>query len=152
MNRRNINKTPFVQKGFTLVELLFVISIISLLMAILLPTLQRVRRKAQAIICRSNLKQYGIATRLYLDDNKGYFPYVNTWLFNDGQMGCQWHDAGRNLTLKPELAGVLWPYLKNKEIHLCPVFNNVAKQMGCGRCDGKTNPVEPQYSYVMNPY
>lgn len=70
--------------GFTLVELLVVISIIALLMAILLPSLQRVRRKAQGIICRSNLKQYGIATRMYLDDNEGSFPYVNTWLFKDG--------------------------------------------------------------------
>ena len=139
-------------KGFTLIELLVVIAIIALLMALLIPSLQKARRQAQGIICRSNLKQYGVATRMYLDNNQGKFPYVNTWLFKDGTMGCQWHDASRNLNKHPELVGVLWPYLKDKDIHLCPIFNTIAKQTGCRRCGGKPIPVEPQYGYVMNPY
>jgi len=139
-------------KGFTLIELLVVIAIIAVLMAILIPGLQKVRRQAQGVICRSNLKQYGVATRMYLDGNEGKFPYVNTWLFKDGTMGCQWHDARRNLVKNPELAGVLWPYLKYKDIHLCIVFSMSAKQIGCRRCGGKPIPVEPQYGYVMNPY
>ena len=149
LNDRNVIKR---WKGFTLIELLVVIAIIAILMALLIPSLQRARRQAQGIICRSNLKQYGVATRMYLDNNQGKFPYVNTWLFKDGTMGCQWHDASRNLNRRPELAGVLWPYLKDKDIHLCPVFNVTAKQTGCRRCGGKPNPVEPQYGYVMNPY
>ena len=53
------------QTGFTLIELLVVIAIIALLMAILMPAISRARKQAKAIVCRSNLKQWGTATALY---------------------------------------------------------------------------------------
>lgn len=56
------------------------------------------------------------------------------------------------LNQNPGLGGVLWPYLKDKDIHLCPEFNAVARQMGCYYCRGSTIPIEPQYSYGMNSY
>jgi len=62
------------QKAFTLIELLVVISIIVLLIAILLPTLQRVRRQAKAVVCRANLKQWGTILALYTEDNQGRLP------------------------------------------------------------------------------
>jgi prepilin-type N-terminal cleavage/methylation domain-containing protein len=62
------------EKAFTLIELLVVIGIISLLMAILLPALERARSQAYAIICRSNLKQWGIIFAAYLDDHDGHLP------------------------------------------------------------------------------
>jgi len=62
------------QKGFTLVELLVVISIIALLLAILMPTLQKVRGQGQKVVCLSNLKQLGLAVQLYNEDWSGRFP------------------------------------------------------------------------------
>jgi prepilin-type N-terminal cleavage/methylation domain-containing protein/prepilin-type processing-associated H-X9-DG protein len=62
------------RKGFTLVELLTVISIISLLMAILLPVASRVRRNAQAGVCQSNLRQWGMVYKMYTDEFDGRLP------------------------------------------------------------------------------
>ena len=59
------------RKGFSLVELLTVISIISLLMAILLPVLHRARRNARAGVCQSNLRQWGIVFKMYTDEYDG---------------------------------------------------------------------------------
>ena len=61
--------------GFTLVELLVVISIIALLIAILLPALGKVRGTARSIQCLSNLRQQGVAGLAYTEDNKGELAY-----------------------------------------------------------------------------
>ena len=62
------------RNGFTLIELLVVIAIIALLMAVLLPGLQRVKRQARAVACQSNLKQWGAIFAMYTGDNDGGFP------------------------------------------------------------------------------
>ena len=67
-------------KGFTLIELLVVISIIALLMAILLPSLQRVRKQAKTIACQSNQKQWGLIFSAYTSDNDGDFWPMDLFL------------------------------------------------------------------------
>jgi len=62
------------QKGFTLVELLVVIAVIALLMAVLLPVLGRVRKQAKSVVCRSNLRQWGMAYSMYVVDHDGRIP------------------------------------------------------------------------------
>ena len=61
-------------KGFTLIELLVVIAIIAMLLAILLPALQRVRRQVRAVVCQANLRQWGDILALYIEDNQGRLP------------------------------------------------------------------------------
>jgi prepilin-type N-terminal cleavage/methylation domain-containing protein/prepilin-type processing-associated H-X9-DG protein len=63
------------KKGFTLIELLVVIAIIALLMAMFLPTLQRVKKEAKAAACQANLRQWATTLALFVEDNEGRLPH-----------------------------------------------------------------------------
>ena len=62
------------RRAFTLIELLVVIAIIAILAALLLPALAAAKKKAQAIACLGNMKQWALAFHMYSDDNKDYVP------------------------------------------------------------------------------
>jgi prepilin-type N-terminal cleavage/methylation domain-containing protein/prepilin-type processing-associated H-X9-DG protein len=61
-------------RAFTLVELLVVVAIIAILAVILLPVLNSAKAKAQAVQCRNNLRQWGIATQLFAAEHNDFLP------------------------------------------------------------------------------
>ncbi len=80
--------------GFTLIELLFVIAIIAILAALLLPVLTRAKAAARVAGCKSNLHQIGLGLNLYLGDFQRY-PYHQVWF--DSQPTLQPLSWGRAL-------------------------------------------------------
>ena len=60
--------------GFTLIELLVVVAIIALLVAIVVPAVNKARQEAQRVVCKSNLKQFAYAWYYYCNDNGGQMP------------------------------------------------------------------------------
>jgi prepilin-type N-terminal cleavage/methylation domain-containing protein/prepilin-type processing-associated H-X9-DG protein len=105
--------------GFTLVEILVVISIISILMSILLPTLSNAREQGRRVDCMSNLKQFTLAWNLYAMDNDDKLCSPNTG-WNDGSCGQSnnWVADGPALPgndigghEKAIIDGVMWPYV-----------------------------------------
>ncbi len=62
--------------GFTLIELLVVIAIISLLVSVLLPSLRKAKELARSTICKSNLRNVGVAMLLYAEEYAGWTPVV----------------------------------------------------------------------------
>lgn len=87
--------------AFTLIELLTVIAIIGILAAIIIPVTGRVRNSAHSTRCLSNLRQLGLATRLYVEEHKGMTPRIDSNYHQD-----------------------LWPYLYNPERANEVVFPN----------------------------
>ena len=67
------------QDGFTIVELLVVITIIVVLLALLLPSLERAVQSAEIAVCLSNQHKIGLALHGYQTDHKRYYPVLDTW-------------------------------------------------------------------------
>jgi prepilin-type N-terminal cleavage/methylation domain-containing protein/prepilin-type processing-associated H-X9-DG protein len=90
-------RKTFERRGFTLIELLVVIAIIAILAAMLLPALGRAKQRAWATACLNNVKQIGVASRLYADENADALP-------RSAHTGESWVN-----TLQPYCAGTnLW--------------------------------------------
>lgn len=71
--------------NFTLIELLFVIAIIAILAALLMPALGHARRVAKTALCLNNIHQIGNAALLYLSDNNQFFPFLPNNAAFEGQ-------------------------------------------------------------------
>lgn len=128
MDRNYIYKKR-ISKGFTLIELLVVIAIISLLMAILMPALQRVREIAKETVCRAHLKNIGLGVTMYLQDNDFRLADArNTnsfyWYDSEGNFRDPYDNSAGN----DAYWGLLYlDYVRGTEVFGCPTFKKVAE-------------------------
>jgi prepilin-type N-terminal cleavage/methylation domain-containing protein/prepilin-type processing-associated H-X9-DG protein len=113
---------PRRHRGFTLVELLVVIGIIAVLVAILMPALHRARDQAQAINCRSNLRQLTLAVLMYVNENHGYLPGPRAIIDPPGDLNSYvYTGAITQADLRPTSTGSLATLglLKEPRVWLC---------------------------------
>jgi len=137
--------------GFTLIELLVVIAIIAILAAILFPVFARAQERARSTMCLSNLRQLGLAVLQYAHDWDGGLPFlggaesgggINNW---SGQPGA---GAGGHPVQVEH--GTLWPYIKAREIYLCPSDKGVFPGPGQYAPPPEPYPDGFPLSYSMN--
>lgn len=125
--------------GFTLIEVLVVVSIIALLIAILLPSLGRARAQARMVSCQSNIRQLMTAFLVYSTEYKGRLPGASKdpnadWLGGSNQGGA---------ALQPRNGTVFKHMGRSTEAYTCPDDVNKRTYM-------TTNQEKCDYSYTSN--
>ena len=108
------------RRGFTLVELLVVIAIIAVLMAILMPALNRVREQGKRAVCLSNVKQLALAWIMYADDNDGKICAANVGHSDFGWVARMNASDPPDVQILAIKSGKLYRYCSNLKLYKCP--------------------------------
>jgi len=116
------------QRGFTLIELLTVVAVISILLAVLLPSLNRVKEYARSVYCLNNLRQMAIAAHSYAAVYRNYYPlaykteriggvrYYYAWDFTT------WKDWSASPPVERVEPGLLWQGEHAEKVQQCPSY------------------------------
>ncbi len=122
-----MNKAPkrkcFRPAGFTLIELMMVISILAILASLLFPVFAQAREKARQTSCASNLRQLGMSVAMYAQDYDDRYPigsdsperYTYLWYPEDDETEQQ-----NIIKTMPLLRAILFPYVPSRPIWRCP--------------------------------
>jgi prepilin-type N-terminal cleavage/methylation domain-containing protein/prepilin-type processing-associated H-X9-DG protein len=140
---------PRKEKAFTLIELLVVIAIIALLLAILMPALNKVKQQAAQIPCLANMRTLAQGFYMYQSENRGRLVSAYTW-YGDVNIKDGWVFPPTNLkpsephgssgvnafdpsdcTVEREINGIkrgkMWDYVEDKNVYHCPADKRAAR-------------------------
>jgi prepilin-type N-terminal cleavage/methylation domain-containing protein/prepilin-type processing-associated H-X9-DG protein len=120
-----MNRRQRISRGFTLIELLVVIAIIAILMAILMPALNRGREQGKRAACMNNTKSLALAWNIYADDYDGKMVNANTSLGTANRNGTCWVywpglNATEEVAIRDLRRGLLFPYCPSVKLFKCP--------------------------------
>lgn len=138
--------------AFSLIELLVVLSIVSLLMGILVPSLSRARQQVRSVVCRGNIRQLYLANEGYTSDNVGFYVRAAFDIWGSTGFGLgggrhRWHGVREASGTHPDpekntfdpLKGPLRVYLADGKVKQCPQIVRFVKdgsknafEAGCG--------------------
>jgi len=140
------------KKAFTLIELLVVIAIIAILAAMLLPALAAAKRKAQKINCTNNLKQVGLAFRIWEGDNNDKYPMALPSAAGGAQeyidsIGAHTTPVGYTVTAisVPYLFSVMSNELSTPKVLFCPSDSAPGHGVGTNFSASATDPTKGSF-------